>query len=86
MLQCYNVLQDIAIEEENETLFNADSSSDTPVNVLDHHFMSSESEKTNGITVVDAASPLRQEKDIKRRKITGCGNNPTSQNSRIRPC
>ncbi|KAJ1386805.1 Cyclin-like [Sesbania bispinosa] len=85
MLQCYNVIQDIAIEEQNESVLNAVSSSDTPVNVLDHHFLSSESEITNGITV-DASSPQRQEKYIKRRKITGCGNNPTNQNSRIKPC
>ncbi|KAJ1383183.1 Cyclin-like [Sesbania bispinosa] len=85
MLRCYNVIQDIATEEQNESVLNAVSSSDTPVNVLDHHFLSSESEITNGITV-DASSPQRQEKDLKRRKITGCGNNPTTQNSLIKPC
>ncbi|XP_061336816.1 putative cyclin-D6-1 [Gastrolobium bilobum] len=68
MVQCYNVLQYITIEEY-ESVFNGVSSSDTPDNVLDHHFLSSESEKTNGITV--NTLPLRQEKDLKRRKITG---------------
>ncbi|BAT90213.1 hypothetical protein LR48_Vigan08g123300 [Vigna angularis] len=77
--QCYKVIQDIAIEEEYESALNGDSRSDTPINVLDHHFLSSESEKTNGITVAD--SPLRQERDLKRRKITLCGNNPTIHNS-----
>ncbi|KAK7312759.1 hypothetical protein VNO77_36869 [Canavalia gladiata] len=84
--QCYKVIQDIATEEEyDESVLNAVSRSDTPVNVLDHHFLSSESEKTKGITVPD--SPLRQEKDLKRRKITGYyGNNPTIHNSWIKPC
>ncbi|XP_027909892.1 putative cyclin-D6-1 isoform X2 [Vigna unguiculata] len=77
--QCYKVIQDIAIEEEYESALNGVSRSDTPINVLDHHFLSSESEKTNGITVAD--SPLRQERDLKRRKITPCGNNPTIHNS-----
>jgi len=79
--QCYKVIQDIAIEEEYESALNGVSRSDTPINVLDHHFLSSESEKTNGITVAD--SPLRQERDLKRRKITPCGNNPTIHNSWI---
>ncbi|XP_027348206.1 putative cyclin-D6-1 [Abrus precatorius] len=80
--QCYKVIQDIAIEEEYESGLNGVSRSDTPVNVLDHHFLSSESEKTNGITVPD--SPLRQEKHLKRRKITGpYGNNPTIHSSWI---
>lgn len=86
VLQCYNVIQGIGMEEGYESVFNAVSisSSITPVNVLDHHFLSSESEKTNGIT--DAASILRQEKDLKRRKITGYGNNQTVQISRIKQC
>ncbi|KAL5147948.1 putative cyclin-D6-1 [Glycine soja] len=84
--QCYKVIQDIAIEEEYSSALNGVSSSDTPINVLDHHFLSSESQKTNGITVANTiavSSPLR---DLKRRKITGCGcggNNPTIHNSRI---
>ncbi|XP_020215138.1 putative cyclin-D6-1 [Cajanus cajan] len=82
--QCYKVIQDIAIEEEYESALNGVSRSETPINVLDHHFLSSESEKTNGIIVAD--SPLRQEGDLKRRKITGCGNNPTIHNSWTKPC
>lgn len=82
--QCYKVIQDIAIEEEYESALNGVSRSDTPVNVLDHHFLSSESEKTNGITLVDDSSLRQQERDLKRRKITACGNNnPTIQNSWI---
>ncbi|KAK7263597.1 hypothetical protein RJT34_31189 [Clitoria ternatea] len=82
--QCYKVIQDIAIEEEYESVLNAVSRSDTPVNVLDHHFLSLESEKTNGITLHDL--PLRQEKELKRRKITCYGNNPTIHNSWVNPC
>lgn len=83
--QCYKVIQDRAIEEEYESALNGVSRSDTPVDVLDHHFLSSESEKTNGITLADDHdSPLRQqERDLKRRKITACGNNPTIHNSWI---
>ncbi|RDX64236.1 putative cyclin-D6-1, partial [Mucuna pruriens] len=86
MEQCYKVIQDIAIEEEYESALNGASRSDTPINVLDHHFhfLSSESEKTNGITVAD--SPLGQERDLKSRKIAECGNNPTIHNSWIKPC
>lgn len=79
------MIQDIAIEEEYESALNGVSRSDTPVNVLDHHFLSSESAKTNGITLADDHdSPLRQqERDLKRRKITACGNNPMIHNSWI---
>lgn len=72
MLQCYNVIQDIA-REEYESVFNVNSSSDTPVNVLDEHFLSLESEKTNGTNGAPTTT-LIQEKDLKRRKITGYGN------------
>ncbi|KAK7257485.1 hypothetical protein RIF29_31500 [Crotalaria pallida] len=86
VVQCYNVIEDIAAEEEYELSNAILSSSITPVNVLDHHFLSSESDKTNGITV--AASTHGQEdsiKDHKRRKITGFyRNNQTVQISRIK--
>ncbi|KAK7324756.1 hypothetical protein VNO77_28572 [Canavalia gladiata] len=71
VLQCYNVIKDI-VREEYESLFNVNSSSDTPVNVLDEHFLSLESEKTNGTNVAPA---MIQEQDFKRRKITDYGNN-----------
>jgi cyclin D6 len=58
VVQCYNVIQDIA-KEEYESMFNVNSSSGTPVNVLDENFLSLESEKTNGTNVTST----------KRRKI-----------------
>lgn len=83
ILKCNNVIQNI-IMEEYESTFDLVSCSETPTNVLDRHFLSSESEKTNGTTV--AATALGQEKDIKRRKITGYGNNHTVQISEIEQC
>ncbi|KAI4334039.1 hypothetical protein L6164_018779 [Bauhinia variegata] len=76
ILQCYNVIQDVAIQGY-ESVFNMVASSDTPMNVLDHHFLSSESEITNGTTA--AATALGLEKDLKRRKISDHGNNRTVQ-------
>ncbi|KOM51896.1 hypothetical protein LR48_Vigan09g055500 [Vigna angularis] len=43
-----NWVADIA-NEEYESVLNINSTSDTPVNVLDEHFLSLESEKTNGV-------------------------------------
>ncbi|XP_019450514.1 PREDICTED: putative cyclin-D6-1 isoform X2 [Lupinus angustifolius] len=86
VVQCYSLILDIAAEEDCVSVFNAVSSSITPVNVLDHHFPSSESDQINGITVT--ASTLRQQdnQDHKRRKITGYGNNQTVHISRIKQC
>lgn len=83
MVQCYNVIQDIAREEYESAAFNiVNSSSETPVNVLDEHFLSLESEKTN---VASSTTLIQQEKDnIKRRKITNYGNNV--QFSHFRQC
>ncbi|XP_054810910.1 putative cyclin-D6-1 isoform X2 [Prosopis cineraria] len=83
ILKCNNVIQDITMEG-CESAFDLVSSSETPINVLDHHFLSSESEKTNGTTI--AASTLRQEKDIKRRKTAGYGNNHGLRISQIEQC
>ncbi|MED6173263.1 hypothetical protein PIB30_057742 [Stylosanthes scabra] len=70
MMQCCNVIQEIGREEyESSVLNNVNSSSDTPVNVLDGHFLSlEESEKTN----IAAPKDL-----IKRRssKFTAYANN-----------
>lgn len=66
-MQCYNVIQDIA-KEEYESMFNVNSSSGTPVNVLDEHFLSLESELTNG-TNVASTTMIQQEKHFKRWKI-----------------
>ncbi|XP_028795783.1 putative cyclin-D6-1 isoform X1 [Neltuma alba] len=83
ILKCNNVIQDITMEG-NESAFDLVSSSETPINVLDHHFLSSESTKTGSITI--AASTLRQEKDIKRRKIAGYGDSHALQISQIEQC
>ncbi|XP_027343646.1 putative cyclin-D6-1 isoform X1 [Abrus precatorius] len=82
VMQGYNVIQDI-VREEYESVFNVNSSSDTPVNVLDEHFLSMESEKTNGINV---ASTMIQKQDLKRRKVTDYGNNCTVQFSHFHQC
>ncbi|KAL2331768.1 hypothetical protein Fmac_019349 [Flemingia macrophylla] len=77
VVQCYNVIQDIAMEEY-ESALNINSTSDTPVNVLDEHFVSLESEKTN---------VLIQEQDFKRRKITAdYGNKRTVPFSHFHQC
>ncbi|KAF5741474.1 hypothetical protein HS088_TW10G00471 [Tripterygium wilfordii] len=89
MQQCYNTMQEIAIDGY-DSLFDAVSSSDTPVNVLDRHFSSAVSEKTNGTTTITAngSSSVRTERDIKRRKITGHynNNNQTVQISQVQHC
>lgn len=62
--------------------FDMVSSSDTPVNVLDRHFLSSESENTNGTVVMissDGSNKTWPEKDIKRRKISALCNDQTVQ-------
>ncbi|KAG4961043.1 hypothetical protein AAZX31_13G285500 [Glycine max] len=80
VVQCYNVIQDIA-REEYESVLNINSTSDTPVNVLDEHFLSLESEKTNGTNVV-----VTQEQDFKRRKTTDYGNNRRVPFSHFHQC
>lgn len=76
VVQCYNVIQDIA-KEEYESVLNINSTSDTPVNVLDEHFLSLESEKTNGVI---------QEQEFKRRKIADYGNKRTVPFSHFHQC
>ncbi|GAV83281.1 Cyclin_N domain-containing protein/Cyclin_C domain-containing protein [Cephalotus follicularis] len=70
MSQCYNVIQEIAMDGY-ESVFDTLSSSETPVNVLDRHFSSSQSDKTNSTITTSASTvTLRPEKDNKRRKIS----------------
>ncbi|KAE9588527.1 hypothetical protein Lal_00002833 [Lupinus albus] len=71
MQQCYNVIPDIAMDEY-ESVFNINSSSDTPINVLDQNFLSFESEKTNG---TNNAAMVQGKELNKRRRITNYGNN-----------
>ncbi|CAL0323671.1 unnamed protein product [Lupinus luteus] len=72
MQQCYNVIPDIAMDEY-ESVFNVNSSSETPINVLDQNFLSFESEKTNGIN--NPAVMQVKELSDNRRRITDYGNN-----------
>ncbi|XP_010035645.2 putative cyclin-D6-1 [Eucalyptus grandis] len=62
LLHCYNEMQDAATEGF-ESALDVHSSSDTPINVLDHHFSCSDSEMTNV-----AASTVRSQRSLKRRK------------------
>ena len=89
MQDCYNVIQDIAMDDGYESVIDTVSSLDTAVNVLDHQFVSSESEKTNGThsAAAAAATTLRQEKDIKRKKLgSEYSNNHTAQISQTPNC
>uniref|UniRef100_A0A6M2EKS3 B-like cyclin n=1 Tax=Populus davidiana TaxID=266767 RepID=A0A6M2EKS3_9ROSI len=81
LLQCYNAMQETAMDGY-KSQFDMVSSSDTPVNVLDRHFSSSESENTNGTVVMipsNGSNKTWPEKDIKRRKISALCNNQTVQ-------
>lgn len=85
LLRCYNAMQETAMDGY-ESQFDMVSSSDTPVNVLDRHFSSSESENTGGTAVTistNGTSKIWAEKDIKRRKISAFCNNQTAQLSRM---
>ncbi|XP_030459458.1 putative cyclin-D6-1 isoform X1 [Syzygium oleosum] len=62
LLHCYNAMQDGAMDGFGSAL-DVHSSSDTPINVLDHHFSCSDSEMTNV-----AASTVRSQRALKRRK------------------
>ncbi|KAF3443813.1 hypothetical protein FNV43_RR13503 [Rhamnella rubrinervis] len=70
MLKCYNAMQAIVLEGY-EFVFEALSSSVTPVNVLDQQFSSSENKSNHTSTVTTATTTLRLEKGIKKRKISG---------------
>ncbi|XP_031249927.1 putative cyclin-D6-1 [Pistacia vera] len=82
MLECYNCIEDIMMDGY-ESGFETVSSSDTPVNVLDRRFSSSESDKTLGSTTTTTTAPNTQhslERDAKRRKMNGfCDNHQLSQ-------
>ncbi|KAK9284837.1 hypothetical protein L1049_024016 [Liquidambar formosana] len=76
MLKCCNTMQDILISSY-EIMLNMVSSSDTPVNVLDRHYSSSESEHTAGTeditatttTTTAATTIIRPDRDKKRRRM-----------------
>ncbi|XP_077220546.1 putative cyclin-D6-1 [Tasmannia lanceolata] len=59
LFDCHNLIQDVVMDGY-DSMFEIMSSSDTPVNVLDHHCTSSESEKN---------SCTRSETEITQRKI-----------------
>ncbi|XP_043696581.1 putative cyclin-D6-1 isoform X1 [Telopea speciosissima] len=78
LFDCCNVMQGIVMDGYESVL----SSSDTPVNVLDLHCSSSESEKTISI----GTTTIRAERDLKRRKISDFCNKKTFQLSQIQHC
>ncbi|KAK2985910.1 hypothetical protein RJ640_008126 [Escallonia rubra] len=82
--QCYNAMQDIAMEGY-ESLLDTVSSSSTPVAVLDRQCSSSnsdsDSEPTNSEVTVSPTTWL--ERDSKRRKISCFGSDNTHQLSQI---
>ncbi|KAH7576840.1 hypothetical protein JRO89_XS01G0160200 [Xanthoceras sorbifolium] len=87
--KCYNTIQAIAMDGYDESGIDTVSSSDTPVNVLDRRFSSSESDKTNGTTITTTdTSPSPPERDSsKRRKIaTGYCDNHRIQLSQTQQC
>ncbi|KAB5512988.1 hypothetical protein DKX38_030016 [Salix brachista] len=85
LLQCYDAMQETAMDGY-ESQFDTVSSSVTPVNVLDRHFSSSESENTGGTAVTistDGTGKIWAEKGFKRRKISAFCNNQMAQLSQM---
>ncbi|XP_010268904.1 PREDICTED: putative cyclin-D6-1 [Nelumbo nucifera] len=83
LFDCCKVMQDVVIDGYGSA-FDIVSSSDTPDNVLDQQYSSTESEKTGSTiatTVIRAA-----ERDIKRRKINDFCSDNTFQLSQIQQC
>lgn len=81
MLECYNCIEDIVMDGY-ESGFETVSSSDTPVNVLDRRFSSSESDKTLGSTTTITTTNTQHslERDAKRRKMNRfCDDHQLSQ-------
>ncbi|KAJ8629067.1 hypothetical protein MRB53_022390 [Persea americana] len=72
LLECYDLIQEVVMDGYESITFDNESSSDTPVNVLDRHFLSLESEKTHSSSGHNGHSRnpiLRPESEIKRRKL-----------------
>lgn len=65
LFACYNLMQEAVMDCYGSVVFDRVSSSDTPVNVLDHHCLSSESERTSSCS----SAILISEAEIKRRKV-----------------
>ncbi|XP_042518007.1 putative cyclin-D6-1 [Macadamia integrifolia] len=78
LFDCCNAMQGIVKDGYESVL----SSSETPVNVLDIHCFSSESDKT--ISIATTTVTVRAERDLKRRKISDFCNEKTFQRSQIR--
>uniref|UniRef100_A0A2P2J6N4 B-like cyclin n=2 Tax=Rhizophora mucronata TaxID=61149 RepID=A0A2P2J6N4_RHIMU len=86
MFECCDAMQDIAMEGyESALAFETVASLDTPVNVLDRHFSSTESEEASR-TITSSRTSLRAEKDTKRRRMNGYCNNQSVQLSHIQHC
>ncbi|OVA07972.1 Cyclin [Macleaya cordata] len=84
LLDCSNVMHTIVMDSY-ESVLDTVSCSDTPVNVLDLHCSSSQSEKVT--TTTSSLGTVRSERDIKRRKISDfCCNEKSFQLSQIQQC
>lgn len=82
MLQCYSAMQDI-VADGFDSVLEMVSSSVTAANVLDHNFSSS---AESGKTTVTGLTPLRLERDMKRRKISEYCKDHRVQISQIQNC
>lgn len=69
MSRCYTAMENV-VKEEYELVFEAVSGSNTPVNVLDQQFSSTEFDETDvaTTTVTTASASHTAERDMKRRK------------------
>ncbi|CAL2249614.1 unnamed protein product [Prunus armeniaca] len=82
MLQCYSAMQDM-VADGFDSVLETVSSSVTAANVLDHNFLSS---AESGKTIVTGMTPLRLERDMKRRKISEYCKDHRVQISQIQNC
>ncbi|XP_044465835.1 putative cyclin-D6-1 [Mangifera indica] len=87
MLECYNCIEDIVMDGY-ESGIETVSSSETPVNILDRRFSSSESDKTLGSTTTITTSNTEHspERDAKRRKMNAFCGNHSNQLSQTQQC
>ncbi|XP_010277890.1 PREDICTED: putative cyclin-D6-1 [Nelumbo nucifera] len=85
LFDCCRMMQDIVIDGY-ESVFDMVSSSDTPVNVLDQYYSSSESEKTGSSISIATPTIKTAERDIKRRKLSDFCNDNAFQLSQIQQC
>ncbi|KAF9587485.1 hypothetical protein IFM89_003424 [Coptis chinensis] len=82
LMECGDVMNDMVMDGYDSVIENV-SSSHTPVNVLDQHWSSSESDMTTSTVTTGC---MRSERDLKRRKISDFCGNKTFQFSQIQHC